>query len=68
MKLSVVLNDGRKHKVSKDELQFLLVTKRILFFERSNGWVVIGRDTMRKQDPPITEKEWRKNLGFALEE
>jgi len=44
-RVKVVLTDGKECTVSKDELQFLLTTKRALFFERSNGWIVCGRDS-----------------------
>lgn len=68
MNVSVVLNDGEERKVSKDELQFLLVTKRVWFFERSNGCAVIGRDKMREQEAPVTEKERREHEVFAIAE
>lgn len=43
-RVSVVLNNGKERKVPKDELQYLLVTRQIMFFQRSGGWVVCGRD------------------------
>ncbi len=47
MKIPVVLKDGRERHVVKEELQFLIVTKQVLFFKRESGWVVVGRDIMR---------------------
>lgn len=44
MQISVVLKTGKERLVSKDELQFLMATGQILFFERAGGWVVIGRN------------------------
>ena len=49
MFIPVVLNDGHKELVSKDKLQFLMHTKQIVFFKRTDGWAVLGRDKMRNQ-------------------
>jgi len=66
MTVPVVLKDGEEKNVSKDELQFLLVTSRVLFFERSNGWAVIGRDVMRDHVEPLAENDRRKHGVFAV--
>lgn len=42
--IPTVLKDGEERRVSKDELQYLLLTQQILFFKRNDGWVVCGRD------------------------
>ena len=47
MRIPVVIKDGSERLVSKDELQYLIVTQQVLFFKRSDGWAVIGRDGMR---------------------
>ena len=49
MLIPVVLKDGQDSLVSKDKLQFLLTTEGILFFKRSDGWTVLGRDKMRNK-------------------
>ena len=67
MTISVILKEGKEYKVRKDELQYLLVTNRILFFERSNGWAVVGRDMMRGHMTPLAENDRRKHDVFAIE-
>jgi len=42
--VQVVLKDGTELSVSKDELQFLIVTRQVRSFERSDGWVNCGQD------------------------
>lgn len=65
MKVPVVLKDGTERTVSKDELQFLLTTKRIISFERSDGWVRLGRDKLRNRSVPYTGEDRRKHRPFA---
>lgn len=59
MRIPVVLKNGTERSVSKVELQFLIVHERILFFERSDGWVVVGRDKMRDGGDPYAGTERR---------
>lgn len=59
MRIPVVLKNGTERSVSKHELQFLLVHERILFFQRSDGWVVIGRDKMRCGGAPFSGADRR---------
>ena len=40
MLIPVVFKGGKEGVVSKDELQYLIVTEQILFFKRSDGWAV----------------------------
>ena len=69
MNIPVILKDGRECAVSKDELQYLMVTQQVMFFERSDGWAVIGRDKVRLQKTlcdKITDesmKSLRTNVG-----
>jgi hypothetical protein len=49
MFIPVVVKDGHEELVSKDELRFLMSNKQVMSFKRSDGWVVLGRDKMRKQ-------------------
>jgi hypothetical protein len=67
MCILVVLKSGNEELVSKDELQFLMVTQRIMFFRRSDGWAVLGRDKMRNQRAPFSGVERRQHEVFSLE-
>lgn len=67
MVVPVVLKDGYEELVSKDELQFLLFNKQVVFFRRLSGWVVIGRDRMRDQIVPYNGVERRQHNVFSLD-
>lgn len=67
MFIPVVLKSGHEELVSKDQLQFLMVTQKIMFFRRSDGWAVIGRDKMRKKKAPFSGLERRQHEVFSLE-
>jgi hypothetical protein len=64
MLIPVVLKDGHEELVSKDELQLLISKKQIIFFKRSDGWVVIGRDKMRELNVPFNGVERRQDNSF----
>lgn len=65
MLIPVVLKDGHEELVSKDELQFLMSKQQILFFKRSEGWVVLGRDNMRGLKVPYNGVERRQHHVFS---
>ena len=67
MFIPVVLKGGHEELVSKDELQFLMATQRIMFFRRSDGWAVLGRDKMRSQRASFSGQERRQHDVFYLE-
>lgn len=67
MLIPVVLKDGHEELVSKDELQFLMFNKELLFFKRSDGWTVLGRDQMRSQKVPYSGEERRDHDVFSLD-
>lgn len=67
MLIPAVLKDGHEELVSNDELQFLLLTEQIMYFRRSNGWAVVGRDKMRNKRVPYNGEERRKHVFFAVE-
>ena len=67
MLIPVVLKDGHEELVSKDELQFLLSNKQVVFFKRFGGWVVIGRDKMRDLKVPYNGVERRQYNVFSLD-
>ena len=66
MFIPVVLKDGHEELVSKEELQFLLLTQEIMLFKRLGGWVVIGRDRMRDQKVPHNGLERRQRNFYSL--
>ena len=61
MQIPVVLRDGKDLSVDKDRFQFLLTSKQIKSFKRTEGWVVVGRDHLRDKAMPYKGKE-RRNL------
>lgn len=65
MLIPVVLTGGKEELVSKDELQFLMFTKNIMYFKRSSGWAVVGRDEMRKEKAPYKGDERRQHEVYA---
>ena len=64
MLIPVVLSGGEEELVSQDELQILLDVQQIMFFKRSDGWVVLGQDKMRVQGAPYHGKE-RRHTGSS---
>ena len=59
MQIPVAFKNGKERSVSKDELEFLMETEQIMFFKRSDGWVVIGRDKLRSQSTPYSGEDRR---------
>lgn len=64
MPISVVLKNGTERSVEKTEFQLLIRQGRIMFFERSDGWVVIGRDKVR--DPGAPRRDENQEERRAL--
>ena len=67
MFIPVVLKDGHEELVSKDELQSLMFNNQVMFFKRSDGWVVLGRDKMRDLKVPYNGVERRRHNVFSLD-
>ena len=67
MLIPVLLSGGHEELVSKDELQFLMFTKQVVFFKRNDGWVVLGRDKMRNQNASYRGEERRQHEVFSLD-
>ena len=65
MFVPVVLKGGKEELVSKDELQYLIVTEQLMFFKRSDGWAVLGRDKMRHESALYGGEERRQHNVFA---
>lgn len=67
MFIPVVLKDGHEELVNKDELQSLMFNNQVMFFKRSDGWVVLGRDKMRDLKVPYNGVERRQHNVFLLD-
>ena len=67
MLIPVVLKDGHEELVSNNELHFLMSNKQVMFFKRSDGWVVLGRDKMRDLKVPYNGVERRQNNAFFMD-
>ena len=65
MSIQVVLSDERTEMVSKEELQFLLDVHQVVRFKRSDGWVLVGQDTMRIGRTSYNGKECRTHEEFS---
>jgi hypothetical protein len=60
MLIPVMFKDGKEKLVKRDELQYLMATRKVMFFKRSDGWVVVGRDKMRSRIQRYQGKNRRK--------
>ena len=67
MLIPVVLKDGHEELVSNNELHFLMSNKQVMFFKRSDGWAVLGRDRTRKHKAPYNGDERRMHDVFSLD-
>lgn len=65
MEIPTVLKGGKRKNVSKDELQYLLVTNKALKFKRVDGWVIVDGGKMRKADEPFSGRDRREHQVFA---
>lgn len=54
MGIAVIFNDGEEKTVPSYMLDYLIREKKIVAFQRSTGWVQIGRDPIRKSQQPLT--------------
>ena len=66
MFIPVVLKDGHEELVSKDEFQYLLHNKQVIYFKRLGGWVVVGRDKMRSLKAPYNGVDRRQHNVFLM--
>jgi len=66
MKIKAILATGEKTTINDEEtLQLMITTKKIHSFKRSDGWVVIGRDKIRKKFRPYKGQNRRKTGFFS---
>lgn len=63
MYIPVVLEGGEEELVRHDELQLLMTAQRVMFFKRSDGWVVPSRDELRTQRSSFDGEERRQQGG-----
>ncbi len=54
----IYANDGLG-LVNAGDLEHLIRTRKILAFERANGWVTLGRDPVRQHDTRQAKPERR---------
>ena len=47
MYIPVVLKNGYAELVHKEVFHSLLTAQQVLFFKRSGGWAVVGKDPLR---------------------
>lgn len=48
MLIKVIYGDGLEGTVPSSNLNFLIMRREIIAFKRSDGWVHIGKDPVRK--------------------
>lgn len=51
--MSVILTNGEEKIVPAYMLDYLIRENKIVAFQRSDGWVQIGRDPIRKSQLPL---------------
>ena len=61
MGISVIFSNGEERLVPAYMLDYLIREKRIAAFQRSDGWVQIGRDPIRRVQQPLTRPGERWN-------
>jgi hypothetical protein len=61
MMIPVMLKDGTDELVQPQVLDRLLDEDRVMFFKRSAGWVVIGRDPLRGMGGGVYEGTERRS-------
>ena len=65
--IPVLLRDGTEEIVGPRVLDHMLEEKRVAFFRRSGGWVVVGRDPLRGMGGRLyTGRERRAGLRTKL--
>ncbi|PLX82990.1 MAG: hypothetical protein C0617_12920 [Desulfuromonas sp.] len=67
MMIHAVLKDGTTVKLYPRVLDHYLESRRVLFFQRSGGWVVVGRDTIRGEPGQSFQgRERRQHRAVSL--
>ncbi len=60
MMIPVVTKTGSEKKVFPKVLDEMLATGQVMFFKRTGGWVVIGRDQIRRKGPTTYDGRERR--------
>lgn len=66
MIIKVIYADDGLGLVDARDLEHLIKTRKILAFERSNGWATIGSDPIRQKDARPVEAERRTVVQHSL--
>jgi len=53
MMLKVIFANGEEGTVPSYGLDYLIREKKVIAFERSDGWAYVGRDQIRKKQMPL---------------
>jgi hypothetical protein len=53
--MSVIFANGEEKIVPAYMLDYLIAEKKIVAFLRSDGWVQVGRDPIRKSQKPLAQ-------------
>lgn len=61
MGIQVIFSSGEEQVVPAYMLDYLIREKKIVAFLRSEGWVQVGRDPIRKAQKPLTQAGHRWN-------
>jgi len=62
--IEVIFPDGKCGEVESQSLQGLLEEGEIVSFRRSGGWVVVGRDPVRKSRRQVVCIPERRESGW----
>ena len=62
MLIRVIYEDGKFNMVKPQMLDKLLEANKVNSFKRNSGWVVIGRDLLRKKTPSNDYKGQNRRL------
>ncbi|MDD2732443.1 MAG: hypothetical protein PHF56_00765 [Desulfuromonadaceae bacterium] len=58
--IGIIRNDFQDALVNEHVLDGLIAADKIVAFQRSNAWAVIGRDSVRKENIFYQDQERRK--------
>ncbi|OHB24650.1 MAG: hypothetical protein A2X84_09840 [Desulfuromonadaceae bacterium GWC2_58_13] len=60
MMIPVVMKNGSEQRVFPKVLNEMLASGQVMFFKRTSGWVVVGRDQTRRKGPTIYDGRERR--------
>lgn len=65
MSIKVMYTNGKTETVENFKLDDLIASGKIKKFRRSDGWVIVGKDPIRKADVLETKPKRRQSPGKA---